>query len=347
MFGYVISCIILGLILLGYIPAMIAASKNHSFLRWYLFGALLFPVALICSLVLKKPVRIINVLSTKESGDRKRKAYRQFSRKKESGKRLDVTYCLTVLLTKAIFGAFLGLVAFAIIRTYSPNTANLRSVCVLFAIIHTLMLSITEIFGISQVPLIADEITKRALQIFAISAIISAPLFFVSYLITTNILFHTQFVRFLFTLATFGLFLIMLFRLQQRYYARFSKFFDYCILSLCSYAVYSALTLIILTAIKSVRWVANVFSMHIHLFDFTYFSGIEYIYKTSTIYLAATVHFIIALLLLLSGLGCRAFKRKELAYRVEYRTKAFRTTLKPALYRHIPRAGIRIVKSVK
>ena len=87
--------------------------------------------------------------------------------------------------------------------------------------------------------------------------------------------------------------------------------------------------------------------MQMQLFNFTYFSGVEYIDKMSTIYLSATTHLIVALLLLLSGLRCSAFKKKELTYRVEYRTKAFRTSLKPALYRHIPKTGIKIIPPVK
>lgn len=346
MLGYVISCIILGLILLGYIPAMIAASKNHSFLRWYLFGVLLFPFALIYSLFLKKPVRVINVLSTKESGKRKRKAYRQLSLKKESGKKRPVTYFISVFLTKAIFGTFLGLVSFALIRTFVPNTALLRSMCVIFAVVNTILMSLTEIFRLSRIPLMADEITKRALQIFAISVIASVPMFLISRIITTNIAFHTQFVRFLFTLTSFGLFLTILFKLQGLYYGRFSKFFDYCVITIFSYIVFSATTLVWIS-ITNFREIVYALSMQMQLFNFTYFSGVGYIDRLSFIYLGATTHLIVVLLLILSGLRCMAFKKNELAYKVEYRTKAFRTTLKPALYRHIPKAGIKIKTSLK
>lgn len=346
MFGHIISCIILGLILLGYIPAMIAASKNHSFLRWYLFGVILFPVALTYSIRLKEPVRVINVLSSKDSGGRRKKSYKRVTPAKNIKKTVSFSYILTVFLTKAIFGVFLGLVSFAIIRTFARDTVDLRVLCMLFSVIHTILMSVTEICRLSRIPVMADEITKRALQIFAISVITSVPMFLLSRLITTNFLFHTQFVRFLFTLAAFGLFLILLFRLQGYYYGRFSKFFDYCMLSVFSYIVFSATTLVFIST-RGARDVAYAIAMQMQLFNFTYFSGVEYIDDMSFIYLAATTHLIVATLIILSGLRCKAFKKKELAYRAEYRTKAFRTTLKPVLFRHIPRSGRNVVKPIR
>lgn len=344
MLGYIISCIILGLILLGYIPAMIAAGKNHPFLRWYIFGVIIFPVALIYSLCLKKPVRVINVLSSKASGGRKKKSYKQVSVKKET--KFSVGYVLTVLLTKAIFGAFLGLAAFALIRTFTPDTTKLRTVCVIFSAVHTILTAVTEIFGFSRFPLMADEITKRAIQIFVISIVSSVPMFLLSYLITTNILFHTQFVRFLFTFLSFCLFLTLLFKLQGRYYGRFSRFFDYCILSVFSYIVFSATTLVWISLTRF-RETVYALSMQMQLFNFTYFSGVEYIDDMSYIYLGALTHLIVVSLLILSGLRCMAYKKKELAFKIEYRTKAFRISHKPALYRHIPKAGIKIKTSLK
>lgn len=44
-------------ILIGLIPGVIAASRGHNFLLWWLFGAALFIVALPCSLFLKSPER--------------------------------------------------------------------------------------------------------------------------------------------------------------------------------------------------------------------------------------------------------------------------------------------------
>ncbi len=347
MLGYVISCIFLGMLLLGFISAMIAASKNHSFIRWYTFGALLFPVALIYAIRLHKPVRIVNILSSADLSDRRKKSYRKVSTEKRRIRKLSASYFAAVLFTKAIFGAFLGVTAFAIIRTYCPNTLTLRSICVIFATLFTILMSLTEIMGFSKLPIIADEITKRALQMFVISAVSSLPMFFISKLITTNILFHTEFVRFLFTLGAFVIFLILLFRLQRRYYSRFSKFFDYCILSIFSYIVFSATTLVIISISKGLRKILFAMAMQMQLFNFTYFSGVEYIDKMSTIYLSAIIHLFIVLILLLSGLQCRTFRKKELAYRVEYRTKAFRTSQKPALYRHIPKVGFSTVRPLK
>ncbi len=47
-----------GLMLLGLLatyPAVVAYEKKHSFLKWYLFGILLLPVATIASRFLKNP----------------------------------------------------------------------------------------------------------------------------------------------------------------------------------------------------------------------------------------------------------------------------------------------------
>lgn len=40
-------------LIIGIIPALIAKNKGHSFAMWYVFGVLLFIVALPCSLFLK------------------------------------------------------------------------------------------------------------------------------------------------------------------------------------------------------------------------------------------------------------------------------------------------------
>ncbi|WP_228713094.1 zinc ribbon domain-containing protein [Klebsiella pneumoniae] len=45
--------------IIGCIPAAIASSKGRSFFAWWLYGALLFIVALIHSLVIKKDIRAL------------------------------------------------------------------------------------------------------------------------------------------------------------------------------------------------------------------------------------------------------------------------------------------------
>lgn len=45
--------------IIGCIPAAIAKSKGHSFLGWWIYGALLFIIALIHSLVIKRDIRAI------------------------------------------------------------------------------------------------------------------------------------------------------------------------------------------------------------------------------------------------------------------------------------------------
>lgn len=46
----------LGAIVLGIIPALIAHSKGRSFFEWWVYGALLFIVALVHSLVIRKDI---------------------------------------------------------------------------------------------------------------------------------------------------------------------------------------------------------------------------------------------------------------------------------------------------
>ena len=345
MLGYIISYIILGLLLLGYIPAMIAASKNHSFYRWYAFGVVLFPIALAGALRLRKPVRIVNIIKFSDANSRKKKGFRYIP-KKDNNRGFSFRYLLAVLLTKFIFSAFLGLMAFAIIRTYSYNADHLMLVCIGFSVINTFMLAAVEIFRLSRLPIIADEVTKRALQILVISAVASLPMFFAKNIITDNIAVHRQFTRFLCTLVSFVVFLVLLFRLQTRYYGRFSRFFDYCGLSICAYAVYSSITLVLLSLSKVLSISIYPVAMQIQMFNFTYFSTVREIVNISSIYLGAVVHLIVAVLLLFSGMRCRAYKKKELEFRVEYRAKAFRTSHKRALYRHIPKVNA-LVKTSK
>lgn len=53
MSGYNVACLILSLLVLAYIPAIVAAYKNRRFSRWYIYALVLFPVALFHSFSLK------------------------------------------------------------------------------------------------------------------------------------------------------------------------------------------------------------------------------------------------------------------------------------------------------
>ena len=345
MLEYTVLCIVLSLICLGFIPAMIASAKNYSFLKWYGFGVVLFPVALVSAILLKKPVRIVNVLSSKDHS-RKRRQYRLINKEKTT-ERISLGYILAVIFTKAIFSAFAGLIAFALSRVFLNDSVSLRITCVTFGAILTVLLSITEIWGFSRLPILADEITKRALQIFVISAVVSLPMFLAKNFITSHITKYQEFVRFLCTLTSFVAFLLLLFRMQRRYYGIFSKFFDYCTISLCSYVVFSAVTMVFLSLSKKIRWAVYAFAMQMQLLNFSYFSEIKHIVNPKSLIVAAVVHLIARVLLLFSGLRCKAYKKKELEYRIEDRTKAFRTSQKRALRRHIPKTGMTMTRPVK
>jgi hypothetical protein len=58
-------------LLLGFIPAVIASNKGRSFMGWYIYGVLLFIVALIHSLVISKDVQFKEEQSL-ANGDTKR-----------------------------------------------------------------------------------------------------------------------------------------------------------------------------------------------------------------------------------------------------------------------------------
>lgn len=336
MLGYIISCIILVLILLAFLPAMIAAEKGYPFSRWYVYGLLLFPFALFNSIRLKKPVTVINIHSTEANGSRKRKCYKRFLAEK-SRKKFHVKYLCAVFFTKLISSISVSLMAFALMRLYMSHTVTLCIICGIFTVLGAVLLSITEVCGFSRIPMLADEVTKRMLMIFTMSIIISVPMTLLHNVIISNIPAHKHFASFACTLASSALFAFVIFKSQQYYYSVFYKFFDYCVLSLFSYAGFAAATLIMLSVSLKVRAIAYVIAMPMQLLNFVYFNDVAYIGNLSSIYSAAIVHGILMLLMLVSGLGCKNFKRKELLERVEYRTKAFRISHKRVLRRHLPK----------
>lgn len=346
MLGYTISCIVLSLIILAFIPAMIASHKSYPFVRWYLYGVLLFPVALIHSVMLNKPVRIVTVYSTGKDGNRKKRIYRTLP-VKNNERKLSLWYIVNVFLSKLVFGAFVAFMAFAIIRIYVEDTALLRGTCVSFAIVFSVAMMITEIFGFSRVPIFADEMAKRTLIIILFSVIISVVMSGVKILLTKNLDNHHEFFRFLCTVVSFIGFLLMLLNMQRYYYSMFSRFFDYCLLTVGSYGMYASVMIVMLSVMRKWRFIVYAMSMPMQMFNFSYFTDINYIEKLPIIYSAALVHVFVMVLILLSGLGCYNYKKKELAYRVEYRSKAFRMSRRQALRRHIPKAGLQTVKPVK
>ncbi len=334
--GYVISCIIMALILAAFIPAMIAAKKGGNFVKWYIFGAFLFPVALVGAICIRKPVKVINVRKV-ISGEMKKKRYRKYVAKNK--KRISVDYVVAVFLAKLIFSAFTGFMLFALSRTFTHDTLQLRITVITFSVVFAFFLSVTEICGFSRIPIIGDEVTKRALMMIAVSIIASLPMFVIKTVVAPYLPVHRDFFGFICTVIAFGIFIILISKMQRRYYGFFAGFFDYCILSVFSYIVYTAFVLVLLSLGSIMRRVASAVAMHLQLFNFSYFENAVYIDKLPSIYIPAIVSAFVVLMILVSGLLCRKYKRKELAYRVEYRTKAFRMTRKRVLRRHIPAMG--------
>ena len=185
--------------------------------------------------------------------------------------------------------------------------------------------------------MIADEITKRALIFGAISICCSLPVILLKLLVLDNIVQgkHMPAVMFLCMMLSFGIFLLLLFRMQRIFYSVFNKFLDYCFISIASYGIFAACSLIWLS-ISGLQKYIYLFALPMQIFSIEYLSGVTYIEEMSHIYSSALVHLFVAVILLLSGLLCRRYKRKEFEFRVEYRSKAFRMSRKPILRRHIP-----------
>ncbi|MBQ6937195.1 MAG: hypothetical protein IJN36_01625, partial [Clostridia bacterium] len=173
---YAVLCVLL----LAFVPAAVAALKKRSFSRWYVYGAFLCPVAIIHALLLKKPFDCIGVYfaDEKRPSGRRKKYYRVLSRVQKHHTPT-IAYMCAVFVSKLVFGAFSGLVLFALFRTFQSNTYELRASCVIFSIIFSMLLSAVELLGLSHIPMVADEITKRAFLIAAASVICSLPLYII------------------------------------------------------------------------------------------------------------------------------------------------------------------------
>ncbi len=340
---YALLCVLL----VSFVPASVAALKKRSFSRWYFYGLVLFPVALIHSLLLKKPFNCIGVYFSddKNPSGRKHKQYRILPRTQKN-EAPTVSYMCMVFVSKLVFGAFTGLVLFALFRTFQRDTYELRAACVVFSIVFSMLLSGVEIFGLSRMPMIADEITKRAFLIAGLSVTCSFPLFIIKIIVLDKLLpaYSTPWM-FVCMCIAFVAFLLMLLSVQSYYYSVFYKFFDYCVLSIAGYVIFSAVTLICMS-LEGIRKLVYVTALPLQLFNTGYLAGIDYIENLSYIYSAAIVHLIVAVVLFVSGISCRNYKRKELARRVEYRTQAFRISQRRVLRRHIPKAGGRHIKPI-
>ena len=331
---YASLCVLLA----AFFPAMLAAKREKSFSKWYVYSVLLFPIALVHTFLLKKPRHYVNVFfHDKENPSKiKKKTFRTVP---TAQKKIVVTpsYIYKVFLSKLLFGAFVGIVLFALYRAFVYDTRTLRVSCIVFAVLFSAFLSAVEMCRFSRFPMIADEITKRALIFGAISICCSLPVILLKLLVLDNIVQgkHMSAVMFLCMMLSFGIFLLLLFRMQRIFYSVFNKFLDYCVISIASYGIFAACSLIWLS-ISGLQKYIYLFALPMQIFSIEYLSGVTYIEEMSHIYSSALVHLFVAVILLLSGLLCRRYKRKEFEFRVEYRSKAFRMSRKPILRRHIP-----------
>ena len=324
-------------LLAAFIPGIIAAGKEYRFSKWYIYGCFLLPVAFVHSLILKKPIHIINVITHDRENPtkRKKKSYRAVPAEK---KKITISpkYIYMVFFSKLIFSAFVALSVFAIFRAFVQGTESLRMACFVFAFLFSVMLSVVELCRFSRFPRMADEITKRALITVLISVVSSLPIYVIKKFVLDNIVpeSHSDFVRFVCTVVSFVIFIALLMRKQQLYYSVFARFSDYCMLSVFAYAIFAAISLIWMSISEISRLIYAV-AMPMQIFNMGYFEGVEIIRKLPYIYSTAFVHLCIVVFLLFSGLMCKKYKRKELEARIEYRSRAFRMSRKRILRRHI------------
>ena len=329
----------LGLLLIAFIPAVIAAGKEKSFTKWYVYGAILFPIAFIHSLSLKKPKHRVNIFTHLENNPTEglKKSYPLVPKAK---KKISISqrYLYMVFCSKLIFGAFVGFSVFAIFRTIVHGTDTLMLACGIFSVLFSVMLSIVELCRLSTFPRIADEITKRALIIITCSIVCSLPLHFLKTYVAEAIFpdKHADLVKFLFVLVSFGVFLALLLRRQRIFYSVFSHFRDYTLLSMCAYAMFAAISLVLMS-IADLRESVYAVAMPTQVFNMNYLSGAKVIGNLSYIYSSAALHLLVEGIILVSGILCRGFKKREMEYRIEYRSRAFRMSRKIILRRHIPK----------
>lgn len=340
---YYIIYATMGLLLAAFIPGIIAAGKEHRFSVWYVYGIFLFPAAFIHSIFLKKPKHRVNILIHNKENPTKRKIKSYFLVPVEKKKiTISPKYIYMVFFSKLIFGAFVAISVFAIFRTLVRGTQTLMQVCLVFAILFSVLLSVVELCRYSRFPHIADEITKRALITLMFSVLSSLPVYLIKIFLLDNVIPENRlnFMTSICILLSLVMFIILLTRKQHLYYSVFNRFSDYCMLSLYAYAIYAAITLILMS-MPSVGNLTQAVAMPAQILNIEYFSDVSFVGKLSFIYSSAFVHLCIAVLLFLSGLVCRVNKRKELEARIEYRSKAFRMSRKSILRRHIPATGQR------
>lgn len=336
---FILFAIFLVLIIVAFIPAIIAACKDLHFSKWYIYSFFLFPIALVHSLLIKKQrfVHTIGVYTPdeKSASGRKKKVYKLLP-VGEQNRKISPIYICAVFFSKLIFGAFVALSFFALFRVLNSDVVFLRTACANFAIAFSIMLSIVQICGFSRVPVIADEVTKRAIIMLFFSVLCSLPFYLIKEFAIESFGKYSEFLTFACAAVSMIIFVLVLLRRQRIYYGVFSKFSDYCGISLLSYAIYAAISLILLS-MESVRPYINMVAMPMQVLSLENLGEIaNALPDLSHIYSSAVAHLAVELILLLSGLLCRDFKRKELEARVEYRTNAFRISRKRILRRHIP-----------
>lgn len=344
MSAYIIAYGVILLIIAAFFPAMIAADKEYRFSKWYIYSFLLFPVALVHSLLLKRPIHRIRVHLSDSTSPMQRKV-RVFTSvpMKKQRRVITVSHICAIFFSKLIFSICVAVALFTLFRTFVHGTKSLRMACFNMALILSVMMSIVEICHLSRFPLIADEITKRSLIFMMFSVACSLPLFLIKKLIPNSIYSeYSDFFTFFFAVTSMTVFLYLILRKQRVYYTFFSRFSDYTFISMIAYAIYAAITLLLLS-MSSARTFIHAIAMPMQVLNIHSLSTVNDALNLSYIYSSALAHLVVEIVILFSGLLCRDFKTKELAARIEYRSAAFRMSRKRILRRHIPKLeGVRI-----
>jgi hypothetical protein len=77
--------LIVTVLIIGLIPAMIASSKGRGFVGWYIYGCLLFIVALVHALLLKSPAQQAQEAMFLRRGHSEAEELEKFAKLKDQG----------------------------------------------------------------------------------------------------------------------------------------------------------------------------------------------------------------------------------------------------------------------
>ena len=333
MLRYVIICTAIFLSAAAFVPAICAARRKRSFTRWYIYGFFLFPIAFIHSLVIPEKAAAVRVFMHKKGAEKAECRVYRIKQKNRQNEAVTGRFLACSVLPTALFGLLWAVSLFGISRIFLPDGFWIRLLCGTAGVLCAVFLSAAEIMKLSKAPLIAGEVVRRTVNTVLASLICSLPVYLLEkLLLAVRPQKEMQLWSFLCAAAGAVLFISVLLKIESSYYAVFASFFDYCVISMIAYAMYAAVTLVCM----SVSHADNVYiaAFWLKLFNIDYIND-TVLENASSIYSAAALHLLTEGIILLSGLLCLRYRRKERQFRTEYRSHAVRMSQKPILRKHI------------